>query len=166
MASLTRLSRHLLSTQGQVKRAFPRTTLTAIEQAIRASEATHGGEVRFVVEGALSGPPLYQEQTPRERAIDVFSVLRMWDTADRNGVLIYLLLADRSVEIVTDRGVHAIAGAPEWERICAKMEQAFRDGRYERGVIDGIREVGRLLERHFPSNGATRSELPDKVVVL
>ncbi len=164
--NMKRIFRHLLSTHWQVKRAFPQTTLTAIEQEIKASEAAHAGEIRFAVEGALLGSPLYLDQSARERAIDVFSQLRIWDTDDRNGVLIYLLLSDHSVEIVADRGVHAKTGALEWERICRGMEAMFRDGRYEQGVIDGIRAVNHLLKKHFPSNGANRNELPDKVMVL
>lgn len=164
--NLKRIFRHLLSTHRQVSRAFPRPVLVAIEQEIKASEATHLGEIRFALEGALSGSPLYRDQSARERAIDVFSHLRIWDTDYRNGVLIYLLLADHSVEIVADRGVHAKTGAPQWEKICRNMEVAFRNGRYEQGVVDGIRAINHLLTQHFPSNGASRNELPDKVVVL
>ncbi|MFI4941605.1 MAG: TPM domain-containing protein, partial [Burkholderiales bacterium] len=150
----------------QVRRAFPQKTLAAIEQKIKASEAAHGGEIRFAVEGALSGAPLYHGLSTRERAIDVFSSLRMWDTDHRNGVLIYLLLADRSVEIVADRGVHVKTGAAAWEKICREMEAHFREGRYEDGAIGGIRAVTHLLTHHFPANGARRNALPDKVVVL
>jgi uncharacterized membrane protein len=164
--NLKRIARHLLSTQWHVYRAFPQAALAAIEEAIKASESGHFGEIRFAVEGGLSGSPLYQDQSARERAIDVFAQLRMWDTDARNGVLIYLLLADHSVEIVADRGVNAKAGAPEWERICRNMEAAFRDGLYEQGVIEGIRAVNRLLTTYFPANGANRNELPNKVVVL
>lgn len=164
--NLKRIFRHLLSTHRQVNRAFPRPVLVAIEQEIKASEATHLGEIRFALEGALSGSPLYLDQSARERAIDVFSHLRIWDTDYRNGVLIYLLLAEHSVEIVADRGVHAKTGAPQWEKICRNMEAAFRNGRYEQGVVDGIRAINRLLTQHFPSNGTSRNELPDKVVVL
>lgn len=166
MVHVKRVFRHLLSTHWQVRQAFPSATLSAIEGAIKASEACHVGELRFVVEGALPGTPLFWGQSSRDRAIDVFSELRMWDTDERNGVLIYLLLADRSVEIVADRGVNAKAGGAEWTRICGNMELAFREGRYEQGAIDGIQEVSRLLATHFPTNGVTRNELADKVVVL
>jgi uncharacterized membrane protein len=164
--NLQRLLRHVLSTQWHVRRAFPPAALAAIEEEIKASEAGHLGEIRFAVEGGLSGAPLYLDQSARERAIDVFAQLRIWDTDARNGVLIYLLLADHSVEIVADRGVHAKTGAPEWERICHNMEAAFREGRYEQGVIEGVRAVNNLLTAYFPANGARRNELPDKVVVL
>ena len=108
--NLKRILRHLAMTQGQVHRAFPHTALKAIEQAIKASEMTHTGEVRFVVEGALDGAPLFSGQTARERALALFAQLGMWDTEHNTGVLIYLLLADRAVEIVADRGIHAKAG--------------------------------------------------------
>ena len=166
MINVKRVLRHLLAALWQGSRAFPQTTLASVEQEIKASETAHFGEIRFAVEGALSGMPLYRNQSARERAIDVFSQLRMWDTEHRNGVLIYLLLADRSVEIVADRGVHAKTTAPEWEEICRNMETAYREGRYEEGTIDGIRAVSHLLTRHFPAGSARRNELPDKVVVL
>ncbi len=164
--NIKRICRHLLTTHWRRRRVFPRATLAAIEREIKDSESAHGGEVRFAVEDALPGLPLYLDQSARERAIDVFSQLRMWDTERRNGVLIYLLLADRSVEIVADRGVDAKAGAREWGEICRSMEAAFRAGCYEQGAVDGIRAVTDLLKKHFPSNGARRNELPDKVVVL
>jgi len=155
-----------MATRWMVNRAFPGATLTAIDRAIKASEATHLGEIRFVVEGALETGPLFRGQTARERAIDVFSQLRIWDTERNNGVLIYLLLADRDVEIVADRGIDAKVGPEEWERICRKMEAAFRQGDYEGGVVGGIQEVTRHLAEHFPPIGDDRNELPDKPVVL
>ncbi|TFH28663.1 MAG: hypothetical protein E4G97_08565, partial [Deltaproteobacteria bacterium] len=158
--------RHLMATRWRVDRAFPGDTLTAIDRAIKASEAAHRGEIRFAVEGALHIEPLLRGQTARERAIDVFSQLRVWDTERNNGVLIYLLLADRDVEIVADRGIHEMVGAQEWERICRKMEAAFRQADFEGGVIGGIREVTRHLAEHFPPVGDDRNELPDKPVVL
>ncbi len=153
-------------THWQVNRAFPRQTLIAIEQAIKASETTHVGEIRFVVEGALHSTPLFKGQSARERAIDVFSQLRIWDTEHNNGVLIYLLLADRDVEIVADRGIHAKVGTREWENICRKMETAFKQANYEDGVVSGIQAVTQRLLKHFPASGAGQNELPDKPVVL
>jgi uncharacterized membrane protein len=163
---MKRIVRHLMATRWLVKRAFPRDTLTAIDKAIKASEATHRGEIRFAVEGALHVEPLLRGQSARERAIDVFSQLRIWDTEHNNGVLIYLLLADRDVEIVADRGIDAKVGPREWERICRKMEAAFRQGDFEGGVVGGIQEVTRHLAEHFPPTGGDRNELPDKPVVL
>ncbi len=137
----------------------------AIEAAIRASESAHQGQIRFVVEAALDGVPLLRAQSARDRAIDVFSLLRVWDTDHNNGVLIYLLLADRDVEIVADRGISSRVGQ-DWERICRDMERAFREGQFEQGVLDGIRAVGAHLARHYPSQGRSPNELPDSPVVL
>lgn len=164
--SIHRIAKHLLQSQRQVDRDFPRQTLNAIEQAIKASEATHDGEVRFVVEGALDGLPLFRGQSARERAIDVFSELRIWDTEHNNGVLIYLLLADRDVEIVADRGIDAKVGAQEWEKICRMMEADFKQDRYEDGVVGGILAVTQHLVKNFPASGIDRNELPDRPVVL
>ena len=163
---IKRIAKHLLLTHWQLNRAFPHRTLIAIEQAIKSSETAHVGEIRFVVEGALDGPPLLKGQSARERAIDVFSQLRMWDTEHNNALLIYLLLADRDVEIIADRGIHSKVGSAEWEDICRKMETAFKQAHYEDGVVVGIQAVTRHLIEHYPASGAGLNELPDKPVVL
>ena len=119
-----------------------------------------------MVEGALDGEPLFKGQSARERAIEVFSQLRIWDTEHNNGVLLYLLLADRDVEIVVDRGIDARVGLDGWDTICKAMESEFRQGRFERGVIAGIQAVTRHLATHFPRDGADINELPDAPVVL
>jgi uncharacterized membrane protein len=164
--NINRIAKHLVMTHWQVKRAFPHKTLMAIERAIKASEASHCGEIRFVVEGALDNTSLLNGQSARERAIDVFSQLRMWDTEHNNGVLIYLLLADRNVEIVADRGIHAKAGSREWDSICRKMESAFKQANYEAGAVNGIQAVTQHLTQHFPSTSSEKRELPNRPVML
>lgn len=161
-----RIMKHLVMTHWEVNRVFPRKTLLAIEQAIKAGETAHVGEICFVVEGALDSAPLFKGQSARERAVDVFSQLRIWDTAHNNGVLIYLLLADRDVEIVADRGIHAKTGSEGWQSICRQMEAAFKHGNYEDGVVSGIQTVAQHLMTHFPAVGGHRNELPDTPVVL
>src|SRR3981189_2578687 len=123
-----RIGRHLLEHRWRARRIFPPRALGAIEAAIKASEATHSGQIRFVVEGALDGAPLFRNQSARERALNIFSQLRIWDTAHNNGVLIYLLLADRDFEIVADRGIDAKVGRAGWGKICVEMEGDFPPG--------------------------------------
>lgn len=164
--SVKRIARHLVQHHWRARRIFPPEVLGRIEQAIKRGEATHSGQVRFVVEGALDGRPLFRNQPARERALDVFSHLRIWDTAHNNGVLIYLLLADRDVEIIADRGIDAKVGAEGWERICRAMEAEFRSGQFERGVIGGIEAVSKELAKHFPPAGPHPNELPDAPVVM
>jgi hypothetical protein len=161
-----RIARHLVEHRWRVRRVFTPTVLANIEAAIRAGEATHAGQVRFAVEGVLDGMPLLRNQAARARALDIFSHLRIWDTAHNNGVLIYLLLADRNVEIVADRGIDSRVGAEGWEKICRDMEADFRDGRFEAGVIKGIEAVSRELAKYFPPDGHPRNELPDTPVVI
>lgn len=163
---LARLIRHLCTPARAVRRVLPPTALQAITAAIRQSETGHRGEIRFAVESTLDLQPLLQGQSPRERACDVFARLRVWDTAENNGVLIYLLLADRQVEIVADRGVHARVGAAGWEAICLRMESALHEGRFEAGVLDGIQAITEILVREYPASSPTVNELPDHPVVL
>src|SRR4051794_19748200 len=164
--SIRRIGRHLLEHKWRVRRIFPPRVLSAVEQAIKAGEASHSGQVRFAVEGALDGKPLFKNQSARARALDIFSQLRVWDTAHNNGVLIYLLLADRDVEIIADRGIDAKVGAEGWEGICRAMEVEFRSGQFERGVIGGIEAVSQELAKHFPPRGPHANELPDAPVVI
>jgi uncharacterized membrane protein len=164
--SIKRIGKHLLAHGWRERRIFPPKVLAAIEAAIKAGEATHSGQLRFIVEGALDGAPLFRNQPARERALDIFSQLRIWDTAHNNGVLIYLLLADRDVEIVADRGIDAKVGAAGWEKICQEMETDFRAGNFERGVIRGVEAVSRELATHFPRSSAGPNELPDAPVVM
>ncbi len=165
--SVVRILRHLLTGQLAVRRIFPAITLSAIEQAIKDSEMSHGGEICFALEAALSTTALLRKQTARERALEVFSQLRIWDTEHNNGVLIYVLLADRDVEIVADRGLNNRVTTREWETICHQMESAFRQQQFEAGVIEGIHTVGQYLRVHFPSHPEnTNNELADKPVIL
>jgi uncharacterized membrane protein YgcG len=161
-----RIGKHLIEHRWRVRRIFTPKVLDSIEQAIKAGEATHSGQLRFVVEGALDGAALFHDQPARERALDIFSHLRIWDTAHNNGVLIYLLLADRKVEIVADRGIETHVGASGWEKICRDMEAEFKAGNFKAGVIKGIEAVSRLLAAHFPPDAHPRNELPDKPVVI
>jgi uncharacterized membrane protein len=166
VADIRRLFRHLFSARWRVRRAFPMRAMRAIEAEIRQCEAMHEGELRFAVEGELDFLALLRNQSARERAIEVFSQLRIWDTGHNNGVLIYLLLADHDVEIIADRGIHAHVGDQGWEAICRDMELAFRQGRFEEGVIAGIRAVGAHLARHYPRRGEKANELPNAPVIL
>ena len=161
-----RISKHLVEHRWRVRRLFPRRVLAAIEQAIKVGETTHSGQLRFVVEGALDGAALFRDQPARERALDVFAQLRIWDTIHNNGVLIYLLLADRNVEIVADRGIDAKVTAAGWEKICVGMENDFKAGKFESGVIRGIEAVSRQLARYFPARGKGPNELPDAPLVI
>jgi uncharacterized membrane protein len=166
--SLTRIMRHLSTGRATVRRVFPPSALDAIEKAIREAEAKHAGQIRFAVEASLELSPLLAGQTAKQRAIEVFSNLRVWDTEHNNGVLIYLLLADRDVEIIADRGVHAKLGKETWETICQEMEAAFRARKFEEGVLAGIHRVGQHLARHYPHLGTAEkiNEQPDRPVLL
>lgn len=166
MNSLIRALKQLLSGRWQVARRFPKASMEVIESAIRRSETTHMGELRFVVEAGLDWHELWHGITARQRAIDVFSQLRVWDTEHNSGVLVYLLLADRRVEIVADRGIHAKVGEAAWKVICREMETEFRAGHFEAGVVKGLGRISALLSLHFPALTENPNELPDAPLVL
>ena len=120
----------------------------------------------FAVEGSLPPLRVLRKLTPRERALEVFGLLRVWDTEENGGVLVYLLLADRDVEIVADRGIDRVVDDAAWQAICARMEAAFREGATPKASSGGIGEISALLAQHFPRAGAGANELSDRPVVL
>jgi uncharacterized membrane protein len=166
MKSIQRLFRHLFCTATRTRVLFSAAVLAQIEAAIGAAEAQHSGEIRFVVETALPLPALWHRLTPRARALQVFAHLRIWDTHHNNGVLIYVLRADRAVEILADRGISARVSEAEWQAVCRKVEQQYRAGRYAEGSIAAINGVARLLGEHFPAGGSGTNELPNQPVLL
>jgi len=166
MVNFRRWFRHLFLPPWTWKRAFPQATLDVIEAAIRASETRHGGEIRFAIENSLPGSLVWRGMSGRERAIEMFSSLRVWDTEHNSGVLVYLLLADHDIEIVADRGIAARVGQAAWEAVAQTMEAAFRRGEFERGALAGIARVSDLLAAHFPPTGNNPDELANRPVIL
>jgi uncharacterized membrane protein len=165
-----RFIRHAAATHWRTRMLFPAATLDAIEQAIGRAERTHAGEIRFAIETALAPGHVLNALAPRARALEVFAHLRVWDTEHNNGVLIYVQLADREVEIVADRGFAGRVSPQEWEAVCHLMEEHFRAGRFEIGSIAGVDAIGNLLARHFPQNlnaqGRSHNQLPDRPTLL
>ena len=161
-----RVVRHLLANRWTLTRRFPAATLDAIEGAVAASETQHRGEVRFAIEAGLDWPALWRDKTSRDRAHEVFAELRVWDTKEKNGVLVYVLLAERDVEIVADRGLDERVSAEEWEAVCTTIEQAFGAGRWRDGALDGVAGITQLLAREFPSAGANADEQPNRPHIL
>jgi hypothetical protein len=166
MVNVRRWLRHLFMPPWAWRRAFPSATLNAIEAAVRESERSHGGEIRFAIENSLAPWLAWRGMTGRERAIEVFSNLRVWDTEHNSGVLIYVLLADHDIEIVADRGIAARVGLASWEAVAKTMEVAFRQGEFERGALEGIHEVSELLATHFPPPEDNPDELANRPVIV
>lgn len=164
--NIPRLLRHVFTTHLTTRRYFPSHTLTTIEREIRERERQHGGEIRFAIETALDVPALWRGTSPRDRAVEVFGRLGVWDTEHNNGVLIYLLMADRDVEIVADRGYRNRVQGPDWETVCRAMEAEFRAGRFEAGSVAGIQAVSAFIARHFPPLPRDINELPDRPALL
>jgi len=166
MSTFDRWIKNLSATPLATRRCFPTHALRAIEKSITTVESKHAGEIRFVIETALDLGDLWARRTPRQRAVELFGRLGVWDTERNNGVLIYLLMAEHDVEIVADRGIAARVAAEEWEEICRTMERHFREGRFPEGAIAGIEAVSTLLARHFPNEGGDLNEQPNRPVLL
>jgi uncharacterized membrane protein len=147
---LARWFRYLTATPLAARRAFPEASLARIQDAIAHTETLHTGEIRFAVETAMPWSYVRRDAPVRERAVMVFSKLRVWDTEQNNGVLIYVEMADHGIEIVADRGIARHVPRAEWEAICSAMRERFRAGDFLGGVIRGIERVGEKLAEFFP----------------
>jgi uncharacterized membrane protein len=167
---IARLLRHLFATRIGTRRRFSDAVDSEIEAAIRAAETRTSGEIRFVIETALEVPDLWAGLSPRDRAAQVFAEFRVWDTELRNGVLIYVLAADRDVEIVADRGAAALIEPAGWEQAARTMEEHFRARRFREGAVAGVAAVAGLLESRFPAHARDgnddRDELPNQPSLL
>ena len=164
MPDVKRLLKHATAGGGSLRRAFSPEVLLAIQAEIANSEHSHGGEIRFAIEKSLNPLAVWRGVTPRQRAIEVFSQLGVWDTEHNNGVLIYLLWADHGVEIVADRGFNGRVGEAQWAEICRLMERALAHGECQAAITTAIRTTGELIARHFPTPDG--NELPDAPVML
>lgn len=149
-----RVLSHLLLPRSVLARRFPSHALTAIEEAIEASEKQHRAEIRVAIEVALDVRALWRCRSARDRALEVFTELGVWNTRERNGVLLFVLLAERDVEIIADLGLDGRVEQTEWLRVCTVIEREFKAGRWRDGVLRGIEAATVLLTREFPLLGA------------
>ncbi len=165
--SVRRLLVNLFAGWFQLRRRFPSALLTEIAQAIADGEQGHLGEVRLAVEARLAPLAVLEGLDSRQRAEQVFSELGMWDTEHNSGVLLYVLMAERRIEIVADRGIARRVAPAEWDGICARMRDCYGCGQWREGSLDGIAAVHTLLRRHFPGGGRENpDELPDRPILL
>jgi uncharacterized membrane protein len=163
---IRRLLSHLVTTHLTLQRCFPPAVLAGIDAAITASEQQHQAEIRFAVETALPIGHLWRGVSCRERAQEIWSLLGMADTAARNGILVYVLLAERDIEIVADRGFSDRLAEPAWTDICNEMSTAFRNGDYGPGAVRAIARLNALAVANFPARPGNRDELPNAPFVL
>jgi uncharacterized membrane protein len=158
-----RILKHRWTDETDAARALGPEALLRLEQRVEMSERRHSGEIRLCVEAGLPLSYLWRDATPRQRAVTMFGKLRVWDTEQNNGVLIYLLLAEHAIEVVADRGLARAVPPETWQQLVAGMREAFRAGRFEDGLAQAVDRVDALLVAHFPlaAGQANPNELPD-----
>ena len=166
MKFIQRFFRHVWMSPIIRDQMFPRATLDAIERAVADGEKLHRGQVRFVVEAELGTGQLWRGLSARQRALEVFSMLRIWDTEENNGVLIYVMLADRKVEIIADRGIHRHVGEERWRAICRELELHYRKRDFSTGSVLAIQKISEELRFYFPATATQHNEQTDAPVVL
>ena len=162
-----RILKHRLVDERDARRLLGADALGRIAARVAASERRHSGEIRVCIEAGLPLSYLWRDAEARERAVAMFGKLRVWDTEHNNGVLIYLLLAERAIEIVADRGLNRHVDAAQWNAIASVLATALRAGQPEAGIDAAIDAVDALLVRHFPlrDGEANPNELPDAPVM-
>ncbi|HEV7985375.1 MAG TPA: TPM domain-containing protein [Steroidobacteraceae bacterium] len=163
---LVRWFTHLTSSARRTRALFAPPVLSEIEAAIGAAESQHAGEIRFVIETSLPWPLLWRDTAARARALELFTRFHIWDTEANNGVLIYVLRADRAVEIIADRGINSRVSAAEWDAVCREVEAHYGAGRYSEGSRAAVSGVARLLAQHFPAARASGNELPNQPILI
>jgi uncharacterized membrane protein len=155
------------------ERAVPPAMAEQLQARVRASEARHSGEIVVCVEAALPNSELWRagREAPlpaviRERALFWFGKLRVWDTEHNNGVLIYLMLAERRIEIVSDRGISRHVHDAHWQAVVQGLGQHLQTGDFDTGLTQALQEVSALLVQHFPlqEGDANPNELSNRVV--
>ncbi len=171
LSNFQRFVKHLWLDRSDTHRAIGPATLQRLREAVTASEHQHSGEIRIFVEAGLPLAYVLRNSPTthlvRQRALALFSELRVWDTAGNNGVLIYLLLAERKIEIVADRGLNDLVEEETWQALVARMRADFAVDRFEEGLMEALAAVSSMLTRHFPlARGQRRpNELPDAPVL-
>jgi uncharacterized membrane protein len=142
--------------------------LKRLKQRVSLSESAHTGEIRICIESALPNSYLLRPGAmrviARQRALSQFGKLHVWDTEHNNGVLIYLLLAERTIELVADRGLNHVVKQTDWQTMVQSLGEALRDNRLEDGLNQAIDAVTAVLIQHFPLEAGTirPNELPDQ----
>lgn len=127
-----------------------------IIEAIRVTESTTSGEIRVHLESQTSAEPL-------ERAVEVFHLLKMNTTAQRNGVLFYFAVQDKKFAIYGDEGINKLVPPDFWESTKDRMKSYFQKGQFCQGIIEGILKAGEELKRYFPYQKGDINELPDDI---
>ncbi len=161
-----RLLRHLRTGAGAGRRAFPQEALAQIAAAIGTGEQSHRGELRLIVECAMPLELVWAEVGNRQRALALFAEHGVWDTEDNCGVLIYINLAERAVDIVADRAIGRKIDAETWQSMCATMTAGFARGEFLASTLAAIEHANGLLRQHFPAVGARNNELPDSPLMI
>jgi uncharacterized membrane protein len=166
MVKLSRWFKHVFMPPWCWRLSFSVETINAIEKAVRHSESQHRGELRFAIENSLAPGWVWHGMSARFRAAQIFSNLRVWDTEENSGVLIYIQLADHEVHILADRGISKCVAQSEWDKIAQLMRHEFQQGRFREGSLQGIQEITQLLAKHFPANSDNTNELPNRPVII
>ena len=164
----SRAARHVVAGRRGAHALFSSEIMARLQDVIAAGERTHRGELRLIVESALPLRKIRRGMTTRQRALDLFGTFRVWDTEENNGILLYINIADRKLEIIADRAAARSIGDPHWQTICGVARKRLQEGAFEEGVRDALEAIHRALAIAFPAGAVDgrRNELADAPVIL
>jgi TPM domain len=166
MVMLRRLTLNVFSGWFRLHRWFPANTMKSIRDEIARGERHHAGEICFAVESRFSFWSVLMGLNPHVRTREIFSSMRVWDTQDNSGVLIYLQLAERHIEILADRGIASRVPSETWQQICEQTIMELRQLQPEVAVLHCIEGIHILLAQYFPADENNPKEISDEPVIL
>lgn len=163
--SVGRILKHWVMSPIPVTMAFPQSSLDAVSRCIEECETQTSAEFRLIIERSIPSKDLRGNITDADRAKELFGQYGVWDTEENNGVLIYLNLSDRAIEIYLDRAAARVIKQSELDGIVKRIEESFSMGLFERGVCDAFKELTKLLAPAFP-NKPVENPVPNEPVIL
>lgn len=164
--NVARWLRNFVYLPWHTRRCFDATVRTQISQAVQRAEQHHAGEIQVIIEGHLPLNLALRADT-RLRAQQLFAEYGVWDTAHNSGVLLYINLCERQVEILADRGISSVITAEQWHQLCNQIIDLLKQQHYQQAVITGIELIGQILDQFYAQQTHDiGNELPNNAIFL
>jgi uncharacterized membrane protein len=163
--AMKRLAKHLTTGTWHIRRAISASGRRELAQSVESAERGTSAEIVVVIEAALDWRAVTRGHSARHRALEVFSRERVWDTEHNNGILLYLLVADRDAELVADRGFNDKVHPEEWQEVCRMLERESKSTDLSGGLTKALEAIGSIARRIFPA-ATSPNELGDTIRII
>ena len=163
--SLKRWLKHLFFLPAS-KRFFDIQDQHAIAEAVTLAEQGHIGEIQVVIEAYIPASHAYYQNTFL-RAKQLFAELGVWDTELNSGILLYINLCEKKVEILVDRGIKTATSDEKWQQICESIVSLMKQKQYRDAVLHGVGEIGEILNKYYDyQQQVNQNELTNAPILL